>query len=121
MIRAWLAVAAVMGFLSVAGGAVSAHLGGAERMSELLRTGALYGMVHAAALIATAALADRAHPPFFLIVAGWSFAAGMLIFSLSVFALALTGVAKLGIVTPFGGAGLLIGWAALGVYALSRR
>lgn len=121
MIRAWLAVAAVMGFLSVAAGAVSAHLGGAERMSELLRTGALYGMVHAAALIAVAALADRGQPPFLLVVAGWSFVAGVLAFSLSLFALALTGVAQFAIVTPFGGVGLLIGWAALGLYALSSR
>jgi len=56
-----------------------------------------------------------------LVVAGWSFVAGVLAFSLSLFALALTGAAQLAIVTPFGGAGLMIGWAALGLYALSNR
>jgi hypothetical protein len=42
----------------------------------------------------------------------------MLLFSFSLFGLALTGITWLGIVTPFGGACLLIGWAALGAYAL---
>jgi uncharacterized membrane protein YgdD (TMEM256/DUF423 family) len=122
MIRAWLAVAAIVGFFSVAAGAVSAHLGAGERTSELLRSGALYGMVHAAALVAIAAVADhRDQRSFLLIGAGWGFAAGMLLFSFSLFALALTGIAWLGIVTPLGGACLLIGWAALGAYALSRR
>jgi uncharacterized membrane protein YgdD (TMEM256/DUF423 family) len=122
MIRAWLAVAAIVGFFSVAAGAVSAHLGAGERTSELLRSGALYGMVHAAALVAIAAVADhRDQRSFLLIGAGWGFAAGMLLFSFSLFALALTGMTWLGIVTPLGGACLLIGWAALGAYALSRR
>lgn len=122
MIRAWLAVAAIAGVLSVAAGAVSAHLGAGDRISDLLRTGALYGMVHAAALIAVAAVADHRGPPGFpLIVAGWSFAAGILLFSLSLFALAATGVDGFGIVTPFGGVALLIGWTALGVHALRHR
>ena len=108
MIVAWLAAAAIVGFFSVAAGAVSAHLGAHDVMSELLRTGALYGMVHAAALL-------------LLIVAGWSFAVGILLFSLSLFALAATGIDRLRIVTPFGGVALLIGWAALGVYALRNR
>jgi uncharacterized membrane protein YgdD (TMEM256/DUF423 family) len=122
MIRAWLIAAALGGFLSVAAGAVAAHLPAGERGAELLRTGAHYGMVHAAALIAVTAIAqsrDRLGPA--LTVAGWSFAAGMLLFSLSLFALALTGRGRFGMITPFGGAGLLVGWAALAVHAFSRR
>ena len=122
MIRAWLIAAALGGFLSVAAGAVAAHLPAGERSAELLRTGAHYGMVHAAALIAVTAIAqsrDRFGPA--LTVAGWSFAAGMLLFSLSLFALALTGRGWFGMITPFGGAGLLVGWAALAVHAFSRR
>jgi uncharacterized membrane protein YgdD (TMEM256/DUF423 family) len=122
MIRAWLAVAALVGFFSVAAGAGAAHLGAGERISELLRIGALYGMVHAAALVAVAAVADhRGQPSLLLAGAGWSFAAGTLLFSFSLFGLALTGIAWLGSITPFGGACLLIGWAVLGAYALSRR
>jgi uncharacterized membrane protein YgdD (TMEM256/DUF423 family) len=121
MIRVWLIAAAVGGFLSVAAGAAAAHLAAGERAAELLRTGALYGMVHAAALIAVTAIAEaRGRLGLALTIAGWSFAAGMLLFSLSLFALALTGREWLGMITPFGGAGLLIGWVALAVHALSR-
>jgi uncharacterized membrane protein YgdD (TMEM256/DUF423 family) len=122
MIRAWLIAAALGGFLSVAAGAAAAHLPAGERGAELLRTGTLYGMVHAAALVAVTAMAQsRGRVGVALTVAGWSFATGMLLFSLSLFALALTGREWLGMITPFGGAGLLVGWAALAAHASSRR
>jgi uncharacterized membrane protein YgdD (TMEM256/DUF423 family) len=122
MIRAWLIAAAAGGFLSVAAGAAAAHIAAGERAAELLRTGALYGMVHAATLIAVTAMAQsRERLGLALTVAGWSFAAGMLLFSLSLFALALTGREWLGMITPFGGAGLLAGWAAFAFHASSRR
>jgi uncharacterized membrane protein YgdD (TMEM256/DUF423 family) len=47
------------------------------------------------------------------LAAGWSFAAGIVLFSGSLYALAVTGRRTLGAVTPFGGAGLLLGWAFL--------
>lgn len=123
MTRFWIAIAAAGGLFSVAAGAVAAHIaGGDAHAAELLRTGALYGMVHAAALLAAAALArsaDRAG--LLLAIAGWCFAAGILLFSGSLFALALTRAAWLAAVTPFGGTALLIGWAALGLYATARR
>jgi uncharacterized membrane protein YgdD (TMEM256/DUF423 family) len=56
-----------------------------------------------------------------LTIAGWSFAAGMLLFSVSLFALALTGSGWLGMITPIGGAGLLFGWAALAAHGWSHR
>lgn len=122
MIRAWLVGAALGGFLSVTAGAMAAHLGLGGRDAELLRSGALYGMVHAAALIAVAAIAQsRGAVGLALSVAGWSFVSGILLFSLSLFALALTGSEWLAMITPFGGAGLLVGWAALAVHASSRR
>jgi uncharacterized membrane protein YgdD (TMEM256/DUF423 family) len=68
-------------------------------------------------LASVAAGAIAAHLP----AAGWGFAAGVLLFSFSLFGLALTGIERLGLVTPLGGGGLLIGWAALGLYALQRR
>jgi uncharacterized membrane protein YgdD (TMEM256/DUF423 family) len=122
MIRAWLIAAAIGGFLSVAAGAAAAHLPAAERAAELLRTGAVYGMVHAAALIAVTAMAQSpGRLGLALTIAGWSFAGGMLLFSLSLFALALTGREWLAMITPFGGAGLLVGWAALAVHGWYRR
>jgi uncharacterized membrane protein YgdD (TMEM256/DUF423 family) len=123
MTRVWLAVAGFAGLVSVAAGAVAAHLaGGQPHAAELLRTGALYGMVHAAALMAIAALAERGERPrLMLTIAGWCFAAGTCLFSFSLFALALTGMFWLALVTPFGGTALLVGWAALGLAALRRR
>jgi uncharacterized membrane protein YgdD (TMEM256/DUF423 family) len=122
MVRAWLAIAAIGGLLSVAAGAIAAHLATEDRVSALLRTGALYGMVHGTALIAVTAIAQtRYRIEYPLIVAGWSFAAGVILFSLSLFGLALTRIEWFGLVTPVGGGGFLIGWAALGVYAFGRR
>lgn len=123
MNRGWVAAAAIGGFLSVAAGAAAAHLAARDGpAAELLRTGALYGMVHAAALLAVTAIAERrGRSTFALEVAGWSFALGSLLFSLSLFAIALTGIAAIGWATPFGGAALLLGWAALGIEALRRH
>jgi uncharacterized membrane protein YgdD (TMEM256/DUF423 family) len=121
MTRAWTAAAALGGFLSVTAGALAAHGGGA-RAAELLRTGALYGLVHAAALLALVAIAGRSdRPGLMLAIAGWSFVAGIFLFSCSLFALALTGLAGFAAVTPFGGTALLIGWAALGFHAARWR
>ncbi len=123
MIRAWLAAAALGGLLSVAAGALAAHFAaGNARAAELLRTGALYGMVHAAALLAVAALAERNNrPSLALTIAGWSFAAGIFLFSFSLYGLALSGFRWPALITPFGGVALLIGWAALGLHAWHRR
>jgi uncharacterized membrane protein YgdD (TMEM256/DUF423 family) len=118
MIRLWLAVAGIGGFVSVAAGALAAHLADDARSVELLRTAALYGMVHAAALLAVVALASRR---LAVRVAGWSFAAGIVLFSFSLFALALNGPPWLGRVTPIGGGALMLGWVALAVAALRRR
>jgi len=51
------------------------------------------------------------------VVAGWSFTAGILIFSGSLYALALSGVTMLGAITPIGGVAFLIGWIALAIAA----
>lgn len=119
MIRIWLAIAGLGGLASVVAGAFAAHLADDPKAAELLRTGALYGMVHAAALIATIALAQTRRRA--ALIAGWSFAAGIVLFSGSLFALAADGPRWLGGVTPWGGVALIIGWAALGSLALRRR
>jgi uncharacterized membrane protein YgdD (TMEM256/DUF423 family) len=51
-------------------------------------------------------------------MAGWFFTAGIVLFSGSLYALALTGVTILGAITPLGGLALLAGWASLMVFAL---
>jgi len=122
MIRIWLAIAGLGGIVSVAAGALAAHASGDPRTAELLRTGALYGMVHAVALIAVIGLAQGREPRRgAAAVAGWSFAVGIALFSGSLFAMAASGVQWLGWVTPFGGLSLMLGWAALGALAFRRR
>jgi uncharacterized membrane protein YgdD (TMEM256/DUF423 family) len=122
MIRIWLAVAGFGGLVSVLAGAGAAHVADGSRSSELLRTGALYGMVHAAALIAVIALAQGREPRRgAAAVAGWGFTLGIVLFSGSLFALALGGPHWSGWVTPFGGVALMVGWAALAVLGFRRR
>jgi uncharacterized membrane protein YgdD (TMEM256/DUF423 family) len=122
MIRIWLAIAGLGGAASVIAGALAAHLADDPKAAELLRTGALYGMVHAAALIGLIGLAQGREPRRgAAVVAGWSFALGTVLFSFSLFALA-TGAARwVGWVTPFGGVALIIGWMALAMLARRRR
>jgi uncharacterized membrane protein YgdD (TMEM256/DUF423 family) len=122
MIRIWAIIAALGGLASVTAGAYAAHGGIGAATAELLRTGALYGMVHAAALLAVAAAAERrARLGLALALAGSAFAVGIVLFSCSLFALALTGIRGFGRITPFGGVALMIGWAALLLRALVRR
>ena len=122
MIRLWLAIAGLGGISSVAVGALATHLTDDAKAAELLRIGALYGMVHAAALIAVIGFAQGREPRRgAAVVAGWSFAGGIVLFSGSLFVLALTGVERFSWATPVGGAALMLGWTALGLLALRRR
>lgn len=122
MIRLWLAIAGLGGAASVIAGALAAHLVDDPKSAELLRTGALYGMVHAAALIAVIALAQGREPRRgAAAVAGWSFAVGIVLFSFSLFALAAGAERGIGWATPVGGSALILGWLALASLALRRR
>ena len=118
MIRLWLAIAGIGGLTSVAAGALAAHLTDDTKAVELLRTGALYGMVHAAALLALVAIGTRR---LGVRIAGWSFAGGIVLFSFSLFGLAAGAPRWLGGATPLGGVALIIGWAALAMIAVGRR
>ena len=113
-------VAAILGFLGVAFGAFGAH-GLRERLSpEMLAVFEIavrYQMYHAFALLAVAAAITHFGRARLLLVAGWSFVGGVLIFSGSLYALALTGTGMFGAITPIGGVGLLLGWACLAFFA----
>jgi uncharacterized membrane protein YgdD (TMEM256/DUF423 family) len=126
LIRIWLAIAGLGGAASVIAGALAAHLADEPVAADLLRTGALYGLVHGAALIAVIALAQGREPRRGAAAfAGWSFALGIVLFTGSLFARAAaaagSGSRWLGWVTPFGGTALIIGWLALAILALRRR
>lgn len=114
----WLMMAAILGGLAVTAGAFGAH--GLEKLLEprLLanfHTGAEYQMYHALALGLTALTARGRARTF----AAWAFLIGILLFSGSLYALALTGIRKLGAITPIGGVAFLVGWAALAMTALA--
>jgi uncharacterized membrane protein YgdD (TMEM256/DUF423 family) len=102
------AVAAVAGFLAVALGAFGAH-GLKEHLAEAPRgdwweKAVLYHLVHSAAMLATARADGRAG------AATWSFAAGIVLFSGSLYAMALGAPRWFGAVTPLGGLAFLAGW-----------
>ncbi|WP_437879430.1 DUF423 domain-containing protein [Pseudomonas sp. LRF_L74] len=119
MSRIFLLLAAFAGFTGVGLGAFAAH-GLKNRLSPeylaIFHTGVLYQLIHALALFGVALLAAQA-PGRLVNVAGWSFASGILLFSGSLYVLTLSGLGKLGIITPIGGAAFLVGWACLGLLA----
>jgi uncharacterized membrane protein YgdD (TMEM256/DUF423 family) len=119
-----LIAAAISGIIAIAAGTAVAHLLGQDpRAAALLATGAQYAMYHALALLGVAALSARhegERAPF-LGAAAWLFLAGTVLFSGSLYLLALTGIAALARVTPFGGVAFLLGWAALGLHGWRAR
>ncbi len=115
--RFWLIVASVNGFLGVALGALAAHGLKAKlpvRLFEIWEVGVRYHMYHTLAILAVALLAGRL-PMNLVSAAGWAFLTGIILFSGSLYALALTNVGKLGAITPFGGVAFLVGWVVLAV------
>jgi uncharacterized membrane protein YgdD (TMEM256/DUF423 family) len=120
MQRTFLLAGAVAGFIAVAFGAFGAH-GLRSRLSPdmlaVFETGVRYHMYHALALLLTAALAGRADSRA-VVAAGWLFVAGIVLFSGSLYLLAVTGMTMLGAITPFGGVAFLAGWICLAVAAL---
>jgi uncharacterized membrane protein YgdD (TMEM256/DUF423 family) len=122
MMRVWLFVAGLGGAASVIAGAAAAHMSAAPGTEALLRNGSLYGMVHAAALIAVAGFAQGREPRRGLaVVAGWCFALGIVLFSLGQFAHAATGIGQFAWGVPIGGTAFILGWAALAILAFRRR
>lgn len=124
MDRSLYLCAAVTGFTGVALGAFGAHALKGNISPELLNTfeaGARYQMYHAFALCAAAWGWARWQGRLFG-VAGGLFVLGTVLFSGSLYLLAVTGTRWLGIVTPFGGLALLAGWLCLGLgaYRASR-
>lgn len=120
-LRFWTTLAALDGLAAVAAGAFGAHAAGDPAVRELLRTGAQYQSVHAAAALAAAAF-GRGRPGRATAAATWAaglFAVGGLLFGGSLDVLAVTGVRAWGAVTPVGGLLLMAGWAAAGWAALA--
>jgi len=116
--KALLAAGAISGAIAVAAGAFGAHAL-KERLSDkalaVFETAARYQMYHALAMVLCAALAGSLAGAR---VAGWLFQAGIVLFSGSLYVLALTDVKVLGAITPFGGLAFIVAWIWLAISAL---
>lgn len=116
----WLTTAGfVLALVAVAAGAFGAHGLEGRRPEELLsvfETAVRYQMYHAVGLVAVGLAAARWPDPLW-VPAGWLFVAGIVVFSGSLYALALTGLRWLGAITPVGGLAFLAGWALCAVAA----
>jgi uncharacterized membrane protein YgdD (TMEM256/DUF423 family) len=91
--------------MAVAAGAFGAHGVSDPHVKSLLQTGAQYQAIHAVAALACYGVL-RGLP-------GWLFGLGALVFGVSLYALAFSGVKVLGAITPIGGVLMLAGWAAV--------
>ena len=123
MDRTFLLIASLLGFLAVALGAFGAHALQARLSPEMLavfETGVRYQMYHAFALLIVAVAIGNLGAARLLVIAGWLFISGVVLFSGSLYALALTGISTLGAITPAGGVLFLSGWACLVAFALAR-
>jgi uncharacterized membrane protein YgdD (TMEM256/DUF423 family) len=117
----WLGLGALNGLLGVALGAFGAHALRAQLTPELLavwKTAVEYQMIHALALLGLGLLLRQGLAGALPQAAAGCFGLGVLLFSGSLYALCLTGVRALGVVTPLGGVLLLTGWALLLVAVL---
>jgi uncharacterized membrane protein YgdD (TMEM256/DUF423 family) len=120
MDRLFFSIGALSAMVAVAAGAFGAHALRTRLSAEYLatfETAARYQMYHALALLAVAWAVNRWPGPL-PIWAGWLFLVGTVLFSGSLYALALTGARWWGAVTPLGGVAFLAGWVCL---ALSAR
>jgi uncharacterized membrane protein YgdD (TMEM256/DUF423 family) len=119
--RGAFGLAGLLGFTAVAAGAFGAHAVRSRltpAMMEVYRTGALYHLVHAVAALAVAGAGERLRRGRLILTL---FAAGIVVFAGSLYALALTGIGVLGAVTPLGGLSLLAAWALVAAEALPAR
>src|SRR5262249_50055040 len=119
MDKTFMFAGALLGGVGVAIGAFGAHgLRGrlSPEMLAVFETGVRYHMYHALAILAAAALLPRIDGRAVLI-AGWRFMAGIVLFSGRLYALALSGGTPLGPIPPIGGVAFLVGWISLAVAA----
>ncbi len=117
MATSFFIIGSISGFLAVAFGAFAAHALKSRLDPDLLaifETGVRYHFYHTLALFLAAWALQKFQYALFG-AAAWSFVAGIVIFSGSLYVLSLTGLRWLGVITPFGGLAFLAGWLLLAV------
>src|SRR5499433_3037761 len=103
MDRTFLLIGSILGFLGVVFGAFGAHALRSRLSAEMLtvfETAVRYQMYHTFAVLIVAAAIGRIGDAAWMVLAGWFFVAGIVLFSGSLYALAFTGIGMLGAVTP---------------------
>lgn len=121
--KLFLCIGAISGALGVILGAFGAH-GLKDRLSEKMManwmTGVEYHFYHTFAILAVGLLAMHFHSRA-LTGSGWAFVIGIAVFSGSLYAMALTGITRLGAITPLGGLAFIIGWILLAAAVLQKN
>lgn len=125
MANVFLFLGSINAFLAVALGAFGAHALKSKLSDKMLtafQTGVHYHLIHAVALIVIAILikitSDTSSLPTW---SGWLLVSGIVLFSGSLYALSLSGITRLGIITPLGGIAFLAGWLILAIYAIASK
>ena len=109
--KTWIKIGGLLGFLGVALGAFGAHgLRSAvyPDMLEVYKTGVFYHLIHSLVILGIGFFGNEKYKKaalFFLI--------GIILFSFSLYLLAITSISQFGYITPFGGISFLIGWSFL--------
>jgi uncharacterized membrane protein YgdD (TMEM256/DUF423 family) len=124
MSRIFIGIASLLGLTGVAIGAFGAHglaaVLEANGRAATFDTATQYHLIHALALLAAAWL-DEQHPNQWTRRAGWLFILGTIVFSGSLYILAIFNLRFMGAVAPIGGVALIAGWACLGLSARQKR
>ena len=119
MEKIFLTLGSLLAALAVLGGAFATHA-----LSKIISVGALatfetgikFQMYHAIALLVVGILLQKPSIPVKgLVIAGYTFLGGIILFSGSLYALSLSGVKTLGVITPFGGLALISAWLCLSI------
>lgn len=114
--RSWIIMGSLHMALAVILGAFAAHALKSmldEYSTDIYKTGNFYHFIHALALIMVGVLQQQFDLD--LTISGFSFFIGMVLFSGSLYSIALTGVKGLGAITPIGGLLFIIGWAYMAI------
>jgi uncharacterized membrane protein YgdD (TMEM256/DUF423 family) len=119
MPKTWVTIGAASAGLAVVFGAFGAHALRdrlTDKMMAVYQTGSQYQFIHALALILLGIWSAN-HDSALSSGAGWCFTVGTLLFSGSLYALAVTDIRILGAITPFGGLSFIAGWICFAISA----
>ncbi len=121
MAKLFILIGSIVMGIGVGIGAFGAHgLEGrvSERMMSNYQTGVHYHLIHGLGIFGVGLLALKMTGSGLVHGAGWAFLIGIVLFSGSLYTMALTGITKLGAITPLGGVAFIVGWVLLGIAAM---